>query len=188
MSPPTRPTARSGGRSRYDGGVTLSTAEIDRAIAGFETFLRRKRLKMTAQRRSMVRAVLTKRGHFTAEELYHKLLSDGEAVAMATVYRALSLFEEAGLIEGHDFADGMRRYERLLDREHHDHMICVECRAVIEFTNDKIERLQHQVAKEHGFRLDDHSLTMFVRCQAWEEAGACARRLEHRAPSGPPKP
>jgi len=158
--------------------VSPSPADIDAALTGFELFLRGKRLKMTEQRRTMVRVVLDKRGHFTAEELYRKLLADGESVSLATVYRALALLEEGGVLEGHDFADGQRRYERALDREHHDHMICVDCRAVIEFTSEKIERLQEQAASKQGFSLRDHSLQLFVTCNDWHAKGTCARRAQ----------
>jgi len=158
--------------------VPPTEADIEAAVTAFEVFLRSRRLKMTEQRRTMVRVVLDKRGHFTADELYSTLLSDGESVSMATVYRALALLEEGGVVEGHDFADGQRRYERALGREHHDHMICVDCRAVIEFTNHDIERLQDEVAKANGFTLKDHSLQLFVACRDWHETGACARRAQ----------
>ena len=155
-----------------------TSADIEAAVTGFEVFLRGRRLKMTEQRRTMVRVVLDKRGHFTAEELYQKLHADGESVSMATVYRALALLEEGGVLEGHDFADGQRRYERALGREHHDHMICVDCRAVIEFTNEKIERLQEQIVRRHGFGLKDHNLQLFVTCNDWQAKGACERRAQ----------
>lgn len=158
-----------------------TAANIAAALTAFEVFLRDRRLKMTEQRRTMVRVVLEKRGHFTADELFRKLVSDGESVSMATVYRALALLEEGGVVEGHDFADGQRRYERALDREHHDHMICVDCRAVIEFTNEQIERLQDDVAKAHGFTLKDHSLQLFVKCNDWQTNGACERRSRREA-------
>ena len=161
--------------------MALTEEQISQALTTFETFLRAKRLKMTDQRRTMVRVALEKRGHFTADELYRRLDHLGESVSMATVYRGLALLEEAELLEGHDFADGQRRYERALDREHHDHMICVDCRAVIEFTHKRIEELQEQVVADHGFTLEDHSLTLFVKCSQWHETGACDRRAEHDA-------
>ena len=78
-------------------------------------------------------------GHFTADDVHDRLRDAGERVSLATVYRALSLLEEAGILEGHDFDDGQRRYERALTREHHDHLICLDCRAVVEFQNAAIE-------------------------------------------------
>ena len=155
-----------------------SQTDLDQAVQTFEDFLRSKRLKTTEQRRTMVRAALGHASHFTADDLHRQLNVSGESVSMATVYRGLALLEEASLIEGHDFADGQRRYERALDREHHDHMICVDCRAVIEFTNHDIERLQDEVAKANGFTLKDHSLQLFVACRDWHETGACARRAQ----------
>ena len=156
--------------------MSLTEADIEQAVTSFEHFLRGRRLKMTEQRRTLVRVALDKRGHFTAEQFHRKLNGDGESISMATVYRGLALMEEAEILEGHDFADGQRRYERAMDREHHDHMICVDCRAVIEFTNERIERLQNEAAAELGFKMKDHSLTLFVTCDAWQDTGACERR------------
>lgn len=143
--------------------------------------MREKRLKMTEQRRTMIRAALVQRGHFTAEDLYGRLRGNGEQVSMATVYRGLALLEEASLLHSHDFADGQRRYEGAVGREHHDHMICTDCRAVIEFTNERIEELQEQVVSEHGFTMRDHSLTMFVTCDVFKSEGQCDRRDERLA-------
>jgi Fur family ferric uptake transcriptional regulator len=100
---------------------------------------------------------------------------------MATVYRGLRLLEDAAIVEGHDFADGQRRYEQAIHREHHDHMVCVDCRAVIEFQNERIEKLQQQIAKDHDFQIRDHTLTLFVECNAWREKGACERRARREA-------
>jgi len=161
--------------------VEPTEAQISQALIEFEAFLRAQRLKMTEQRRTMVRVVLQKSGHFTADELYHKLVSDGEAVSMATVYRTLALLEDGDLLQGHDFADGQRRYERALHREHHDHLICVDCRAVIEFTNEEIERLQKEVVHENGFTMTDHSLTLFAKCDVWHATGTCPRRARRDA-------
>jgi Fur family ferric uptake transcriptional regulator len=158
--------------------VSTPDDTLETALHTLEAYLRGKRLKMTDQRRTMVRAALSQRGHFTAEELHRALTVGGEAVSMATVYRGLAVLEESDLLEGHDFADGTRRYERAIDREHHDHMVCVDCRAVIEFTNERIETLQQEVVEEHGFLMKDHSLTLFVECKEWRAAGACDRRTE----------
>jgi Fur family ferric uptake transcriptional regulator len=146
------------------------------ALRVFEAFLRRKGLKMTAQRRAMVSSMLTNTGHFTADDAHVRLRAAGERVSLATVYRALTLLEEAGVLEGHDFADGQRRYERALTREHHDHLICIDCRAVVEFQNPAIEDLQDQVLAQHGFSMVHHALTIFASCQALKEKGTCPRR------------
>ncbi|MHC5011620.1 MAG: Fur family transcriptional regulator [Planctomycetota bacterium] len=162
----------------------MTDASFDDALQSFEDFLRRKRLKMTGQRRQMVKAALGHRGHFTAEDLYRDLTRSGEAVSMATVYRGLRLLEEASIVAGHDFADGQRRYERALLREHHDHMVCIDCRAVIEFQNERIEQLQEQIAEESGFEIEDHTLTLFVSCNAWRDTGKCKRRDQREKRKG----
>ena len=161
--------------------MTISEDTLEEALRGFEDFLRTKRLKMTEQRRTMIREALSQQGHFTAEDLHRRLSREGQSVSMATVYRGLALLEEADLLQGHDFADGLRRYERAIDREHHDHMICLDCRAVVEFTDHEIERLQEKVVADHGFTMDDHALTLFVRCNEWAKDESCQRRTEREA-------
>ncbi len=100
--------------------------------------------------------------HLSAEDLYRRLLADGEDIGLATVYRVLTQFEAAGLVEKHNFEGGTAVYE--LDRgQHHDHMVCVETGKVIEFTSPEIERLQKQIAAQHGFVIEDHSLVLYVR-------------------------
>lgn len=159
----------------------------DDALELFGGFLRRKGLKTTAQRRTMVRRVLERSGHFTAVDVHEGLKEDGEGVSLATVYRTLGLLEEAGLLQGHDFDDGQRRYERAHTREHHEHVICLDCRAVVEFQSPEIEALQDQVLAQHGFRMVHHSLTMFASCETLRTAGSCPRRdAERRTP--PRKP
>ena len=87
-------------------------------------------------------------------------MSVDASVSMATVYRTVRLFEEAGILEKHDFGDGRSRYEEVSD-EHHDHIINVKTREVIEFTNEEIEMIQRRIAKEHGLRLVDHRLELY---------------------------
>jgi Fur family ferric uptake transcriptional regulator len=151
---------------------------VDDAMELFEGYLRKQGLKMTDQRRTMVRAALGHAGHFTADDVHDRLKSEGEGVSLATVYRALSLLEDAGILEGHDFADGQRRYERALTREHHDHLICLDCRAVVEFQNSAIEALQEEVLQERGFKMVHHALTIFASCEPLARTGRCARRDE----------
>lgn len=100
--------------------------------------------------------------HLSAEDLYRRLLADGEDIGLATVYRVLTQFEAAGLVEKHNFEGGTAVYE--LDRgQHHDHMVCVETGKVIEFTSPEIEQLQKQIAAENGYVIEDHSLVLYVR-------------------------
>ena len=154
----------------------MAHTAIDGALHALETYLQGKRLKMTEPRRRMVRAALSQPGHFTADDLHARLRSEGDNVSMATVYRSLLVLEEAGILEGHDFADGQRRYERLLEREHHDHIVCLDCRSVVEFQNQDIEKLQDQVARDHRFRIREHHLTLYVTCDDLAAKGRCPRK------------
>ncbi|EGG29376.1 Ferric uptake regulation protein FUR [Aequoribacter fuscus] len=100
--------------------------------------------------------------HMSAEDVYKALLEAQEEVGLATVYRVLTQFESAGLVSRHNFETGHSVYE-IAKGEHHDHMVCVDTGEVIEFTDPVIEERQHQIAKEHGFDLEDHSLVLYVR-------------------------
>lgn len=100
--------------------------------------------------------------HMTAEDIYQSLRDAQEDVGIATVYRVLTQFETAGLIERHNFDNGPAVYE--LDRgEHHDHMVCTETGSVIEFHDAEIEKIQERIANQNGFELVGHSLVLYVK-------------------------
>ena len=100
--------------------------------------------------------------HMTAEDIYQCLRDANEDVGIASVYRVLTQFESAGLVERHNFDSGPAVYE--LDRgEHHDHMVCTETGKVIEFHNSEIEELQVKIAAENGYQLVGHSLVLYVK-------------------------
>ena len=102
--------------------------------------------------------------HMTAEDIYRRLLADGEEIGLATIYRVLTQFEAAGLVLKHNFEGGHAVYE--LDRgEHHDHMVDIETGKVIEFHSEEIEVLQHKIAAEYGYLIEDHALVLYVRKQ-----------------------
>ncbi len=98
--------------------------------------------------------------HMSAEDVYKALLEAGEEVGLATVYRVLTQFEQAGLVERHNFDGGHSVFE-LDSGDHHDHMVCTESGQVLEFHNDEIERLQRKVAEELGFELTGHNLVLY---------------------------
>ncbi|HAM74692.1 MAG TPA: ferric iron uptake transcriptional regulator [Alcanivorax sp.] len=100
--------------------------------------------------------------HLSAEDVYQKLRDAGEDVGLATVYRVLTQFETAGLVNRHNFETGHSVFE-LDTGEHHDHMVCMTTGAVIEFNDPVIERRQKEIAAEHGFEIVDHSLVLYVR-------------------------
>jgi Fur family ferric uptake transcriptional regulator len=100
--------------------------------------------------------------HMSAEDVYKALIEAGEDVGLATVYRVLTQFETAELVTRHNFDSGHSVFE-LARGDHHDHMVNMENGEVIEFTNDEIERLQHEIADKLGYELVDHSLVLYVR-------------------------
>ena len=100
--------------------------------------------------------------HMSAEDIYKELLSSGADIGLATVYRVLTQFESAGLVTRHNFEGGHSVFE-LDDGDHHDHMVCVETGEVIEFVNDEIERLQHDIAEQYGYEIIDHNLVLYVK-------------------------
>ena len=101
--------------------------------------------------------------HVSAEDVYKLLLQNGEDVDLATVYRVLTQFEQAGLVVRHNFEGGHSVFELFSDK-HHDHIVCLRCGRVEEFADDEIEQLQKKVADKLGFELTDHNLNMYGLC------------------------
>ncbi len=125
--------------------------------------LKKAGLKATLPRLRILEILETSNSrHLSAEEVYKILLDQGEDVGLATVYRVLTQFESAGLVVRHNF-DGAHDVFELNDSGHHAHMVCLETGDVIEFENDEIEKLQHEIAKKHGYELEDHNLVLYVR-------------------------
>jgi len=100
--------------------------------------------------------------HLSAEDIYRQLINAGEEVGLATVYRVLTQFEQAGICIRHNFEEGHGVYE-LTPAHHHDHMVCVETGDIIEFSCEDIERFQVEVAKEKGYEIVDHSMVLYVK-------------------------
>jgi Fur family transcriptional regulator, ferric uptake regulator len=125
--------------------------------------LRKAGLKVTHPRLRVLEILETSKvKHMTAEDVYKKLLENSDDIGLATVYRVLNQFETAGILVRHNFEGGMSVYE--LDRGgHHDHMVCVDSGKVIEFESAEIERLQREIAAQHGYELEDHRLVLYVR-------------------------
>ena len=117
----------------------------------------------TPQRRVIAQAIQENSNHPDAETIYHLARQIDPHLGIATVYRTLKLFAERGLVDRHDFGDGRTRYEVVPDI-HHDHLICVRCGNVVEFSNTSIESLQERVADLHGFELLDHRLELYGVC------------------------
>jgi Fur family ferric uptake transcriptional regulator len=119
-----------------------------------------KGLRMTEQRRVIARVIESSADHPDVEELHRRAAAVDPRISIATVYRTVKLFEDAGIITRHDFGEGRARYETVPD-EHHDHLIDLRTGKVIEFRNEEIERLQQAMAERLGYRLVDHRLELF---------------------------
>lgn len=125
--------------------------------------LRKAGLKVTSPRLKVLDVLASSNErHMTAEAIYRALLEAGEELGLATVYRVLTQFEQAGLVARHNFEGGTAVFE-LADRTHHDHMVCLDTGAVVEFYDERIEQLQREIARKHGYRIEEHSLVLYVR-------------------------
>lgn len=119
-----------------------------------------KGMRMTDQRRVIARVLSEATDHPDVEEVYRRSTKVDPRISIATVYRTVRLFEEAGILERHDFRDGRSRYEPVSE-EHHDHLIDLESGEVHEFHNEEIERLQREIARRLGFKLVDHRMELY---------------------------
>ena len=140
----------------------------------FEKFLRTRGLRLTRQRAAILRVIYGTHRHVSADQLYALLHKGGQAaeldISRATVYRTLALLAEGGFVQALDLGrDSGALYEHTLGHAHHDHMICLECGRIIEFTNHAIEVLQEKVAHHYGFRIHDHKLELYGHCRECRE-------------------
>jgi len=143
-----------------------ATAEhnVEQLRARLNDYMARHGLRSTEQRRVVTEMFFASDGHLSIEELLDEVRLKEPRIGYATVYRTLKLLKECGLAFERHFGDGVSRYEVAWSNEHHDHLICVECEKIIEFEDDDIEVLQHQVAAKHGFKLVRHKLELYGVC------------------------
>ncbi len=120
-----------------------------------------KGMRMTEQRRTIARVLNDSDDHPDVEELYRRCSAIDSRISISTVYRTVKLFEDAGIIERHDFREGRARFEQIPDT-HHDHLINLRTGEVLEFQSEEIERLQAEVARRLGYRLVDHRLELYA--------------------------
>ena len=139
--------------------TALKSAPSSKSI-GIEARCAATGMRMTEQRRVIARVLAEAADHPDVEELYRRCVAVDDKISISTVYRTVKLFEDAGIIERHDFRDGRSRYETVPD-EHHDHLIDLKSGEVIEFHSPEIEALQERIAREHGFKLVDHRLELY---------------------------
>ena len=123
-------------------------------------------MKNTRQRTLIVDTFFEVGGHLSVEELWGRVRARDTRVSVATVYRTMKLLSESGLVHTQNFGDGQARYEVAVGREHHDHLICTGCGAIVEFENDRIEALQDAVARKHGFKVTSHKMELYGLCRS----------------------
>lgn len=138
-----------------------ATALLDR----FRRYLRDHHQPVTRQRDLVAQAVFLSDEHQSVEEIRRKLRERGDRVGTATVYRTLELLVQSGLVRGHDFGEGFRRYEPMPAQAHHEHLICERCGRVVEFTNERLERMLPIIADEHGFQHQRHRVEIHGVCR-----------------------
>ena len=132
--------------------------------ATFHDYISSKGLKSTRQRDIILNAFLSIEEHVSNEELYLKLRAKHPNIGYATIYRTLRLFVESGIAREIWIGDGQTRYEHQIKGEHHDHLICTRCKAITEFKNEAIEKLQDEIATSHGFLIETHKLELYGLC------------------------
>jgi Fur family ferric uptake transcriptional regulator len=120
--------------------------------------------RATPERHKILDAVLQSQGHFDVENLYFRMISNGVKVSKATLYNTLELLQECGLVSKYRFAENTSRYEKAFGRPHHHHMICLSCGEIIEFTNERLERIQEEVAESNSFKIQSTTIQVFGTC------------------------
>ena len=136
-------------------------------------YLKEKNLRPTRERFLLLEEILRTSGHFDADALFATLNSRGLKASRATVYNTLDLLVECGLISRYRFGENHSRYEKAFGRPRHDHLICLECGDIIEFINEKLDKIQKEVCEEKKFKLQNSTLQIFgicSKCQARKKA------------------
>ena len=134
----------------------------------WRAYIQDRRLNITAQREAIVEQFLRTRDHVSIDELLTKVRKRHPKVGYATVYRTLKLLVDSGLAVERQFGDGQARYEVVGD--HHDHLICLQCKRIVEFEDAQIERLQESVARRHGFKIVSHKHELYGLCEKCSKA------------------
>jgi len=137
---------------------------LRQAIQSFSRYLVAKKLKLTKERKAVLREMFQNPGHLEAEELLYKLRRKKRGASRATVYRTLELLVECGMVRKVDLGHGHSHYELVLDHPHHEHMICLDCGRVIEFSDQAIEDALLKLCKKNGFQHTSHRFQIFGYC------------------------
>ena len=146
-----------------------------RALAAFRRYLSDRNLPATQQRLTVASVVLDAADHLSAEDVARQVARRNVAVGLATVYRTLDLLVASGLVQQRDFGEGFRRYEPVAPGGAHEHCICSACGKVMEFSNDRLERMIALLAEEADFRPHHHRLEVFGLCRECQQSNPLAR-------------
>jgi Fur family transcriptional regulator, ferric uptake regulator len=144
---------------------SLASAESAALLERFRRYLREHRQPVTRQRDLVAQAVFLSQDHPSVEGIRRALKERGEHVGTATVYRTLEVLVQSGLVRAHDFGEGFKRYEPMPAQTDHEHLICERCGRVIEFQNDRLERMLPIIADEHGFQHQRHRVEIYGVCR-----------------------
>lgn len=155
---------------KVDGNVLLEM---------FRRYLRDHNLPVTQQREAVAGAVFFADAHLCVGDIERVLRERRLDVGKATVYRTLGLLATAGLVQEHDFGEGFKRYEPLVAQSHHEHLICLSCGKVVEFSSERLERMKALIADEHGFRHHHHRLEIYGFCSDCQRRDAVTLQPQH---------
>jgi Fur family ferric uptake transcriptional regulator len=144
----------------------------------FEQYVAEKGLRHTDQRRQIVQVFLGTERHVTVQQLYDLVRKKHKAIGYATVARTVKLMAESGICRGVDFGDGVQRFEHKFGHEHHDHLICVKCGRFVEIFSKKLEALQAELVKKHGYVQHSHKLDIFGLCPRCRGKGKRKRQVK----------
>jgi Fur family ferric uptake transcriptional regulator len=142
--------------------VSADRAEL---VERFRRWLRDQRLPVTHPRDVIAELVIGSDGHESVGTIAAQLRARGERVGTATIYRTLDLLVQSGLVRANEFGEGFRRFERAAGKERHEHLVCGRCGRVVEFANERLERMLPVIADEHGFRHERHRVEIFGTCR-----------------------
>ena len=145
----------------------------EKAAEVFRTFLKRGKNRITPERFEVLDAALEHHGHFGADDLYVQLKNSKSKVSRATVYNTLELLALCDLISKRNFGDNLNRYESNYKRQTHDHLICVECGKIVEFSDARVSDIPKEISEKLGFEMNSYSFNIFARCKNEKE---CKKR------------
>ncbi|MCK4385717.1 MAG: transcriptional repressor [candidate division Zixibacteria bacterium] len=138
---------------------------MKKAVKIFAKYLNSRDLKLTKERKTVLEEISLHTGHLEAEDLWHNLRKKKKRASRATIYRTLDLLVDSGIVRKVDFGHGHSHYEQVLGHAHHEHMICIKCGKVIEFPDEKIERLIKKLCEKSGFKHTSHCFQIFGYCK-----------------------